>query len=285
MDALFLDLRYALRTSLRSPGFTAIAVLALALGIGANTAIFTIINAVLLERLPFRDAGRIVALWEESSRRPGRNNTVGPGNFIRWTDRATAFDRMAALVDTRVNLTGAGDPEEVIVQNVTADFFPILGVSPLVGRTFTDAENRDPRSDAVLLEYGFWQRRFGGNPGVIGRTIQLNSRPQTIVGVMPPGFRLFIKEASLAGKPSDLWAPYVFPADARDSTGRFMEAIARLKPGVSIEQARSQLTAIAGALAIETPQRNANWGARVIPLRDQLSGEYRRALLILAGAV
>jgi putative ABC transport system permease protein len=285
MDALLQDIRYAVRVCASTPGFTAVAVLALAIGIGGNTAIFTIVNAVLLERLPFRDPDRIVALWEESTRRPGRNNVVGPSQFVRWKERTTAFERMALLVDTRQNLTGGSNPEEVIVQIVTADFFPILGVPPLIGRTFTEDENRDRQSNVVILGYELWQRRFGGDPAIVGGTIQLNARTCTVVGVMPPGFRLFIKEGSVAGKPSDLWAPYVLPADARDFGGRFAEAIARLKPGVSLREAQAQMSTIARALETETPQRNTNWGARVVALHDELSGEYRRALLILAGAV
>src|SRR5204863_907028 len=120
-----------------------------------------------------------------------------------------------------------------VAQNVTADFFPILGVQPLIGRTFTSAENAEARSSVVILGYDFWQRRFGGDSAIVGQTIQLNSRPQIVVGVMPAGFRLFIKQGSLAGKPSDVWAPYVLPAGARNFGGRYMEAIARLKPGVS----------------------------------------------------
>jgi putative ABC transport system permease protein len=243
------------------------------------------VNAVLLQRLPFRDSERIVALWEESTRRPGRHNVVGPSQFLRWRDRATVFERMALLVDVRQNLTGSGTPEEVVLQIVTADFFPILGVSPLLGRTFTDAETRDPQANVVMLGYDFWRRRFGGDSDIVGRAIQLNGRPTLVAGVMPSGFRLFIKERSAVGKPADLWAPWVLPANARDFGGRFAEAIARLKPGVSIDEAQTQMTAIARALEHETPQRNANWGARVIALRDELSGEYRRALLILAGAV
>src|SRR5436190_5756362 len=216
MDSLLQDVRYALRTLARTPGFTTIAVLALALGIGANTAIFTMVHAVLLERLPFGEPDRIVALWEESARRPGRNNTVGPSQFIRWSERQTAFDATAALIDTRANLTGAGDPREVIVQAVTPSFFPILGVSPLVGRGFSDDENKDPRAAVVILTYDFWQRQFGGDPGIVGRSISLNGRPNTVVGVMPRGFRLFVKSMSIAGKPNDLWSPYVLPANARD---------------------------------------------------------------------
>src|SRR5262252_1130501 len=285
MDAVNQDIRYAIRLCLRTPGFTVVAVLALALGIGANTAIFTIVDAVLLERLPFRDPAGIVVLWEEGAHRPGRSNVLGPSQFLRWGDRATSFSAMAALVDTRANLTSGGEPEEVVLQNVTAQFFPILGVSPLIGRTFTDEENADPQSAVVILGYDYWQRRFGGDPGVVGRAIQLNARPQTVVGVMPQGFRLFIKQGSLAGKLADMWSPYVLPADARNFGGRYLEAIARLKPGVSREQAEVELKTIASALAVETPERNTNWTAQVRTLHDELSGEYRRSLLVLAGAV
>ncbi|HYM22184.1 MAG TPA: ABC transporter permease [Vicinamibacterales bacterium] len=285
LDSLLQDLRYAVRSCLRTPALTAVAALALAIGIGANTAIFSVVNAVLLERLPYRDPGRVVVLWETWARRPGRNNVLGPSQFVRWKERATAFERMAGLVDTRANLTGSGDPEEIVVQNVTADFFPILGVRPMLGRTFSDAENNDPQSPAVILSYALWQRRFGGDRDIIGRTIQLNSKPNTVVGVMPQGFDLFIRENSLAGKPSDLWSPFVLGADARDRGGRYMQAIALLKPNQTLAQAQAQLTAIAQQLVIETPVRNTGWGARVVPLRDELSGDYRRALLILAGAV
>jgi putative ABC transport system permease protein len=285
LDSLMRDLRYAVRVSVRAPGVTVIAILALAIGIGANSAIFTIVNAVLLERLPFREPDRIVVLWEEFARRPGQKNVLGPAQFVRWKERATAFDRMAGLVDTRANLTDSGDPEEVIVQNVTADFFPILGVPPLLGRGFTDAENADPQTLSIILGYDLWQRRFGGDPSIVGRTIRLSARPRVVVGVMPPGFQLFIKSRSLTGKPSDLWAPWVLPADARTAGGRYLEAIGQLKPGTTIAQAQTQLTTIAAQLAIETPERNTGWGAQVVAIHDELSGEYRTALLMLAGAV
>src|SRR5262249_47965222 len=151
-------------------------------------------------------------------------------------------------------------------QNVTREFFPILGVSPLIGRPFSEAENTDPQSAVVMLSADFWQRRFGGAPDVIGRTIQLNARPQTVVGVMPPNFQLLIKQGSQSGRPADLWRPMVFSADARDFGGRYLEAIARLKPGVTVRQAQAELTGIANVLATETPERNANWSGRVIPL-------------------
>src|SRR4051812_44044416 len=136
MDALVQDIRYAIRLCLRTPGFTAVAVLALALGIGANTAIFTIVKAALIEKLPDHDPQRLVALWEQNARRPGHANTIGPANFLRWRERATAFEDISGLVDTRIALTGGGDPEELTVQNVTSGFFPVVGVDALIGRTF-----------------------------------------------------------------------------------------------------------------------------------------------------
>jgi len=285
MDALLQDIRYAIRLCLRTPGFTAVAVLALALGIGANSAIFTIVNAVLLEPLPFRDPSRLVVLWETNARRPGRPNVLGPANFARWQDRATAFEQMAPFYDYRVNLTGGGEPEELIAQDVTPDFFPTLGVTPLVGRTFAPDEGPEGRDALAILGYGLWQRRFAGDPAVVGRTIQLSGRPITVVGVMPPEMRLFVKRGSLTGKAPDLWRPFAFGEQHRQARGRYMSAIARLKPGATLEEAQAQLGTIAGALQVERPQFNTGWGARVVPMHRELSGDIRPALLVLSGAV
>jgi putative ABC transport system permease protein len=285
MDTLLQDLRYAVRICLRAPGFTTVAVLALALGIGANTAIFTIVNAVLIERLPFKDPARLVVLWEENARRPGRSNVVGPMNFIRWKERATTFDDMAGFVDTRANLTGGGNPEELTVQNVTSGFFSILGVTPMIGRTFSEAEAADRNASAVVLSHDLWQRRFGADASLVGRTIQLNGRAVTVIGILPPDVRFLMKSNSLVGKPIDLWAPWVLPATARDAHGRYMSVAARLKPGVSLDAARAEMSAVAAALTAELPEIDTGWTARVVPIRDELSGDIRPALLMLAGAV
>jgi putative ABC transport system permease protein len=285
MDSLLQDIRYALRLCLRTPGFTIVAVLALAIGIGANTAIFTIVNAVLIERLPYRDPSRIVVVWESWSQRPGRPNTVGPGNYLRWRVRATAFEEMAGLVDTRINLTGVDNPEELVVQNVTEGFFSILGVPPLVGRTFSDDESVDPDADVTVLTYELWQRRFAGDPGIIGRAIRLNGRPVTVIGVMPAETRLVLKSGSLVGKPIDLWKPWVLPDDWWIPRGRFMSVIARLKPDVSVQAAQAQMSAIASGLTAEFPQFDTGWAVMVRPLREELSGDVRPALFVLAGAV
>jgi putative ABC transport system permease protein len=284
MDNLLRDIRYAIRMCVRTPGFTAVAVLALALGIGANTAIFTIVNAALIERLPFKDPSRLVIVWEESSRRPGRSNTVGPANYLRWRERATSFEELAGFVNTRVNLTGTGDPEELTLQRGTAGFFRILGVPPLVGRPFSAAEEQDPRASVTILSYPLWQRRFGGDPSVVGRAVQLNGLPRTVVGVMPPDFHLTVS-AALVRKPADAWLPWVLPAEARDPGGRFMSVVGRLKPGVPVSQAQAEMATIASGLAAEFPEFDTGWSVKVVPLRDELAGAVRPALLMLAGAV
>ncbi len=285
MNSLLNDVRYAVRMCLRTPAFTVIAVLALALGIGANTAIFTIANAVLIEPLPFHDADRVVAVWEINPTHGGRSNTIGPANYLRWRERADAFEELSATFDSAVNVTGGGTPEQLVAQYVTPDFFAALGASPLLGRTFTPDEGPRGKSDVVVLGYGLWQRRFGGDPGIIGRTIQLNDRPRVVVGVMPPGVQLFLKTGSLTSKPAELWLPFAFTADDREPHGRYLSAIARLKPGVSLDRARAQMSAIAASLETELPTFDAGWSVRLVPLRQELSGEIRPALVVLSGAV
>ena len=285
MDDVLQDIRYAIRLCLRTPGFTMVAVLALALGIGANTAIFTIVNAVLLEPLPFRDPGRLVVMWETNVRRPGRPNVLGPANFIRWRERATAFERTAPFYDYRVNLTGSGAPEEIVGMDVTPDFFPTLGIAPLAGRVFAEDEGPEGHDAVAILSYGLWQRRFGGDAAVVGRTVQINSRSVTVVGVMPAAMRLFLRRGSLAAKPAELWMPFAFTDAHRTPRGRYMSAIARLKPGVALTEAQAQMDTIASGLTKEFPQFDTGWGALLVPMHRELSGDLRPALLVLTGAV
>ncbi len=285
MDSLLHDIRYAVRMLARAPGFTVVAVVALALGIGANTAIFTMLNAVLIERLPFKDPGRLVVLWEETARRPGRSNVVGPANYLRWKERATSFEEMSAFADARQVLTGSGEPEEVTAQLAVGPLFTVLGVRALAGRTFTDAELADDASNVTVLSHAFWQRRFGGDPNIVGRTIQLNGATTTVIGVMPPDVRLLMKSNSLVGRTTDLWIPFPLPAEARNPRGRSISVIARLKPGLSIAQAQSEMSTIAAGLAAEFPAFDTGWSVRVVSLRDELSGDLKPALLVLAGAV
>jgi putative ABC transport system permease protein len=179
------DVAYSLRMLRKSPVFTLIAALALAIGIGANTCIFSVVNAVLLQPLPFQHPGRIMTVWETSPRGL-KTNVVNPVNFLEWQARNHSFTAMAAFVQSTVNLRGNGDPEQVPTLLATGDFFSILGVQPLRGRAFTTAENAPGGPDASLISYGLWQRQYGGDPAVIGRTVRLAASAATIVGVMPP---------------------------------------------------------------------------------------------------
>ena len=285
MDDALQDIRYALRLCLRTPGFTVIAVLALALGIGANTAIFTVVNAVLIEPLPYRDPGRLVAMWELNEKRPGRPNTLAPANVVRWLERTTAFEGIAPFYDYRVNLTGSGAPEEIVALDVTPSFFPTLGVPPLLGRTFAGDEGPEGHDAVVVLSYSLWQRRFAGDAAVVGSTLQINGRPVTVIGVMPPDARFFLKRWSLTGKPAEMWMPFAFSAASRTPRGRYMSAIARLKPGVALSAAQAQMDTIMAGLRTEFPQFDAGWGALLVPLQREMSGELRPALLVLTGAV
>ena len=285
MNDILQDIRYGIRLCLRTPGFTMIAVLALALGIGANTAIFTIVNAVLLEPLPFRDPARLVVMWETNARRPGRVNVLGPANFLRWRERSTAFERTAPFYDYHVNLTGSGAPEEIVGMDVTPDFFPTLGVTPALGRAFTEDEGAEGHDAVAVLSHGLWLRRFAGDPAVVGRTIQINARSVTVVGVMPPEIGLFLRNSTLAGKPAEFWMPFAFTEAHRTPRGRYMSAIARLRQGVELSEAQAQMDTIAAGLAREFPQFDTGWGAKLVPLHRELSGDLRPALLVLTGAV
>jgi putative ABC transport system permease protein len=287
LDEAVRDFRLALRMLQRSPGFTAVAVLTLALGIGANTAIFSVINSVLLRPLPYHDPGSLVMVWETNSQHPNPHNTVSPPNFLDWQSRNTVFSDMAYIADVRNNLTGNGDPEEVVVQAVSANFFSVLGVNPLLGHGFTPENAQAGHDNVVILSNGLWKERFAGDPTIVGKSILLNGKPQTVVGVAPQNFNWFIKDGSLTGAKPRMWSPFVFPQSFHDhkQIGRFLTVAARLKPGVTSSQAQVEMTAIAAQLEHEYPDFDGHWGVNVVPLRQQISGELRPALLILFGAV
>jgi putative ABC transport system permease protein len=283
IEDLMQDLRYGLRVLAKSPVFTAVGVLTLALGIGANTAIFSVVNGLLLRPLPFRDAGRLVMLWEVSPE--GRHqNTTSRANFRAWREQNTAFESMAAFSDQRLNLTGDQDPEEVSVQLATPELFQVLGVEPILGRTLNEEDGR-ARSAGVVLGYGIWQRRFGGDPAVVGKPITLNGIPFNVVGVMPAGFQWHIRSRSGTGKPAEMWAVLAMPMEGPATLGRFLSVVGRLKSGVSREQAEAEIKAIETRLGQDAPQYNKGYGIEVLPLREQFVGKVRSALLILLGAV
>ncbi len=287
LDECARDFRYALRMLQRSPGFTAVAVLTLALGIGANTAIFSVINSVLLGPLPYHDPGGLVMVWESNSQHRNPHNTVSPPNFLDWQSRSTVFSSMAYIADVRNNLTGNGEPEEVVVQAVSANFFSLLGVNPILGPGFTTENGQAGHDNVVILDYGLWKERFAGDPAIVGKSILLNGKPRIVVGVAPQNFNWFIKDSSLTGAKPRIWSPFVFPQSFHDhkQIGRFLTVVARLKPGVTYSQAQAEMSAIAAQLEREYPDFDGHWGVNVVPLREQISGQLRPALLILFGAV
>ena len=284
LETLVQDLRFGLRMLRKNPVFTAVTVVTLALGIGANTAIFSVVNELLLRPLPYSDAERLAMLWEVTPE--GRHqNTTSRANFRNWREQSTTFEGMAAFSDQRLSLSGDGEPEEVSVQLANPNLFQVLGVEPIMGRVMTEEDAHPGAAKVAVLSYGLWQRRFGGDPQVIGKPIMLNGSPFTVIGVVPAGFQWHIRKRSGTGRPAEIWTVLAMPIEGPGVIGRFLSVVARLKPGVSFEQAESEMKTIAARLEQDAPQYNTGWGAEVIPLREQFVGNVRPALLILLGAV
>jgi putative ABC transport system permease protein len=279
---LLQDCRYALRMLARNPGFTAAAVLALALGIGLNTAIFSVVNAVLLRTVSFPQPDRLMTVWEKSPTNP--RNSVSPGNFLDWQRQNHVFESMAAIYDSQAALTGRGEPEQVSLQAVTPGLFPLLGMRPILGRTFTNEEARVGGPRLIVIGYRFWQRKFGLDRAAIGQTLRLDGDAFEVIGVMPPGFQPL---EGMFNESNDGWIPMrLDPArDYRKSSGRYMVSMARLKSGVTPAQAQAEMTAIASRLEREYPDFDTNWGVNVLPWREQQVGSLRPLLIALLCAV
>ena len=276
---LFADLRYAFRTLARAPGFTAVALLTLALGIGANTAIFSVVDAVLLRPLPYEGGDRLVWVWENNLSKGMPLNPASPGNLNAWRNETSVFESISAFDGQSFNLTDHGVPQRVIGGKVFADFFDVFGIRPALGRTFRHDEDRAGADPVVLLSHGLWQRRFGGDPSIVGRSITIDGKSHAVVGVIQGGqpvpLSLF-----------ELFIPFALDAAQADSHAeRFLRPIGRLKPGVTVAQAQAELGAVARRLEQLHPQDNAGAGVTVIPLKEMLTGDLRLALLVLLGAV
>jgi len=272
------DARYGLRGLWRNPGFTLVAVLSLALGIGANAAIFSLVDAVLLRPLPFADPERLVMVWEEASFAGFPRNTPAPANYADWKAQNGVFEGMAALGDGSFNLTGDGEPEKVSAKSVTADFFPLLGVKPALGRAFLPEEDRPGANKVAILSHGLWQRRYGGESGIVGRDILLNGEKHTVIGVMPAGFQFLERYINL-------WVPLALGEEIANRGGHYLTVVARMKPGVTVAQANADIQTIMARIARDHPDDAARLGALVLPLREEVAGEVRRPLMMLLVAV
>jgi predicted permease len=287
MDTLLRDARVAIRALRRSPGFTLVAVLCLALGLGANVAIFTVIDGVLLQPLPYREPGRLVRVFDVNAKSSIFTGSFSPQDFDDLVrDGSATYASVGAYWFTPgltgMNLTGTGAPERIGDALVSADFFRTMGVRAALGRTLRPEENVPGADRVVVLSDGFWRRRFGGDPQVIGRTLTLEGQPFTVVGVMPPSFRF------PAGDP-DLWAPLSLVGDddiPHIRSLRWMEVVARLQPGISVDRAQAQTSALLARLESAYPKSNEGWGsAHVLTLHDAVAGDVRPALLVLLAAV
>ena len=232
---LVADIKFGVRMLLKSPVMTFVALFALTLGIGANTAIFSVVNTVLLRSFPYKDPEQLALVWEK--RQGGRTdqNVINLGNFSDWKEQNSVFADMAAFLDTSRNLTGDGEPEEITGQLATTNLFSVLGTNPVLGRTFTADEGGEGGPRVIVISYGLWQRRFGGDQQIVGRQILVNEQPATIIGVMPATFGWHILGKSRARKPADIWMPLQITNELRERRGRFASAVARLKPGVSMD--------------------------------------------------
>lgn len=279
MGALLKDLRYGLRMLARSPGSTLVAIIALGLGIGANSAIFSVVNAVLLRPLRYKDPSHLVVVWETKLSKGILQEQVSPPDYRDWVEQQRAFDQMAALRTQPAVLTGGQLPERVETASVSPSLFDSLGVKAVQGRTFFGDEDQPGRNRVATLSYGLWQRRFGGDVGILGKTISLDGNSFTIVGVMPRDFRLL-------DTPSELWIPYTLDAKELSQRGfHTLRVIGHLKPGIGLEQAASEMRSIAGRLEQQFADTNSGWSIKIVPLGDQMVGDIGPTLWTLLGAV
>src|SRR5690348_8218088 len=277
LETLVQDLRYAFRMLRKSPGFTAVAVLTLALGIGANTAIFSVIEAVLLRPLPFRNPDRVVQILETAKNLP--YVSASGEDYFDWESQNRTLEGSSITTWTQsYNASGAGEPETVSIIRTESNFFAVVGVNPLLGRGFAQGEDQPGKDHVAVLSYGFWQRHFAGNQNALGQTVNLNFQPYTVVGVMPRWFNY--------PQGNDVWIPIDKTIEGTSARGNYsFRVIGRLKPDVTIAEANADLSAIADRLARRYPDTNKDRGARVVPLSTRITQDSRPGLLLLLAAV
>jgi putative ABC transport system permease protein len=286
METLLRDVRYLVRSLRSSPGFSAVVILTIAVAVGASTALFSVVNPLLLRAEPFADPTRLVALWESPPRAdggvaPGKNE-VSPGTYADWMEQRAVFDGVAAVAPWRPNLTGGDEPVRLNATAVSRDFFQTLGTKPLLGRVFVPEEATAGKNTVVVLSYDFWRRQFGGDSGIVGRGLSLSGRKYTVVGVMPERFQLRYP----LPEPSDLWRPTVLEGETlANRRGHYLYVFGRLRRDVSPARAQSALSALATRQAAAFPVTNKGWGARVIPLREDIASGVRPLLVVGSASV
>ncbi len=280
MGTLLLDLRSGWRALLARPGYTLIAILALALGIGANTTIFSIVNSVLLRPLPYPNADRLVWIWETNPGNDIKTETVSVPNFIDWQTQNQSFEQLTAWGRTLGTLTGSGEPEQLSGAVVVANFFSTLGVSPAIGRTFVPEDNKPGAARVAIVSHEFWMRRLGGDPNVSGRSILLNGNSHLLVGVAPAGFRH--PEPGIA---PEFWLPLTINPTPDGRRSDFLRVVGRLKPGATLASARAEMETIHARLASQYPADNAGWTVIVLSLQERITGDVSRLLWMLLAAV
>jgi len=276
-DEMIQDLRYGVRTLVKHPGFTFVAVLTLALGIGANTAIFSIVNALLLRPLPFPQPEQLVQVWEVSRQSGNEEFDVALANLADWRAQSQSFGRLAAYETADFSLTGGDEPERLFGLNVTANYFKVIGVPAAQGRDFRDDEDRPGAPRVAIISHGFWQRRFAAGPNILGQTIKLNSESYNVIGIMPAGFAFPYSTV-------EVWTPMRVEPATVNRGQHYYRSVARLKPGVRLEQARAEMDTIARRLEKQYPGTNTDVGIRLVPLQKELVGDEQSRLLTLFGA-
>jgi putative ABC transport system permease protein len=278
LDECARDFRYAFRMLHRSPGFTALAILTLALGIGANTAIFSVVDAILLRPLPYPEPDRLVRIWESSVKYDSPRNVVNAFNFIDWREQSQAFESMAAISDLTTNLSFHGQPLAVQGMQVSSEFFSVLRTPPLLGRTFTSEDGVPGHDHVVILSHELWQRQFGADPKIIGEKTDVDAAPYIVIGVMPRSF-------SYPKVKAEIWTPLPIERTEVWKGGRFLTVIARLKPGVTLGQAQQDMLRVANFTAEARPDYNKNWSANVFPMLEDFTRGVRRPLWVLLASV
>jgi len=282
MQTLWQDLRYGLRFLAKQPGFTSVAVLTLAAGIGLNTAIFSVVNSIMLRPLPYQEPERLAQIWERNLRGSAENGVVSPDNFLDWQKQARSFEQMSAYNIWLPALSGTGEAAQLSGAVVTANFFSLLGVEPLLGRTFAPDEEQAGKDRVVVISHGLWQNRLGGDPAIIGRKLTLNEIEYQVIGVLRPDYR---HPEPFFDQKAEIWRPLDLKAQTGSRGSHYLRALGRLKPGVSFEQAQAEMTGIAHQLAQAYPVTNTDQGVKTLPLHEQMTGSVSLALLVLQTAV